>query len=78
MIRNSTPPRPAAPPEGWNRARPEVLTPPTTWPAAISLGITFIAWGFVTSPIVLGAGLVLFFVSLAGWVGDIRHERKGH
>jgi hypothetical protein len=42
----------------------------------MALGITFFAWGLVTSPVVLGMGLVLFVISLAGWIGEIRHERR--
>jgi hypothetical protein len=42
----------------------------------MALGITFFAWGLVTSPIVIGMGFVLFIVSLAGWIGEIRHERR--
>jgi len=61
---------------GWNVPKPEHIPRPTPWPAAMSLGITFFAWGLVTSPVVLGMGLVLFIVSLAGWIGEIRHERR--
>jgi hypothetical protein len=42
----------------------------------MALGITFVAWGLITSPIVLGAGCTLFAVSLAGWIGEVRHERR--
>ncbi len=61
--------------EGWNKARPEHIPPPTVWPAALALGTTFFAWGFVTSPVVLGTGLVVFTIALAGWIREIRHDR---
>lgn len=61
--------------EGWNKAKPEHIPSPTVWPAALALGITFLAWGLITSPIVLGMGLVLFTVSLWGWTREMRHER---
>jgi hypothetical protein len=61
--------------EGWNKARPEHIPPPTVWPAALALAVSFFAWGFVTSPIVLAMGLTLFTISLAGWIREIRHER---
>jgi hypothetical protein len=61
---------------GWNRPRPERIPRPTAWPPALALGITFFAWGLVTSPVVLGVGLVLFTLSLAGWIGEIRHEQR--
>ena len=42
----------------------------------MALGITFFAWGFVTSPILLGVGFTLFALSLGGWIGEIRHEGR--
>lgn len=63
-------------PSGWSRPKPEIISDPTWWPAALALGSTIIAWGFVTSFIVLVIGLVTFTVSLAGWIGDIRHEQR--
>jgi hypothetical protein len=61
---------------GWNKAKPESIPRPTVWPAALALAITFTAWGLVTSPIVLAVGVLLFAVSLGGWIGEIRHERR--
>ncbi len=62
--------------EGWNVPQPEKLPRPTWWPAALSLGVTMLLWGIVTSPVVTIAGLVVFAVSLIGWIGEICHERK--
>jgi hypothetical protein len=62
--------------EGWNRPRPERIPRPTAWPVGLALGVTFVAWGLVTSPIVLCVGVALFSVSLAGWIGEIRHEGR--
>jgi hypothetical protein len=59
---------------GWNRPKPEVIPRSTAWPPGLALGITLLAWGLITSPVVLGVGLLLFVVSLAGWIGEIRHE----
>jgi hypothetical protein len=42
----------------------------------MALGITVFAWGFVTSPILLGVGFVVFALSLGGWIGEIRHEGR--
>jgi hypothetical protein len=64
------------PREGWNIPKPDHIPRPTAWPAAMALGVTFFAWGFVTSPIVLGVGLAVFALSLAGWIGEIRHEGR--
>ncbi len=62
--------------EGWSRPKPEMLAEPTWWPAALALGATLLAWGLVTSFIVVILGAVVFVTSLAGWIGDIRHEQK--
>jgi hypothetical protein len=70
-------PPPELPP-GWNTARPENLPEPCIWPATLALGITFFAWGLVTSLIITGVGAMLFAVALAGWIRDIRHERSQH
>jgi hypothetical protein len=63
-------------PANWNPAKPEKLPEPTWWPAAIALGVTLTVWGLVASFIVFGMGLAIVIVSLAGWIGDICHERK--
>ncbi len=60
----------------WNPALPAKVPKPTQWPAALALGATFILWGLASSPIITGVGLVLFIISLTGWIQDIRHERK--
>ncbi|MGH7995191.1 MAG: hypothetical protein ACREFX_02450 [Opitutaceae bacterium] len=52
------------------------LPRPTFWPAGASLGITFVFWGLIASPVVLLVGVGLFAASLAGWIKDIRHERR--
>jgi hypothetical protein len=64
------------PPPGWIALQPEHLPAPTFWPAGFALAITFIFWGLVTSWVVLVVGVALFVASLAGWIADIRHERK--
>jgi hypothetical protein len=63
---------------GWNVPQPENLPEPCIWPATLALAITFLLWGLVTSLIITGVGGVLFGVALAGWIRDIRHERKKH
>ena len=61
--------------EGWNAPKPDVIPRPTSWPAAFALGIALVAWGLIASPVLLGVGGLVFVVSLAGWIGEIRHER---
>jgi|HubBroStandDraft_5_1064220.scaffolds.fasta_scaffold3280006_2 hypothetical protein len=65
-----------APPEGWNRPKPEVISEPTWWPAALAFGATLFVWGLVTSIVILIIGAVVTIISLIGWIGDIRHEQK--
>jgi hypothetical protein len=60
--------------EGWNTPMPEVIPRPTYFPAAMAFGLTFLLWGIITSPVVLLAGLLVIVVSLAGWIGEMRHE----
>jgi hypothetical protein len=40
------------------------------------MGVTFFAWGLITSWVVIAVGVGLFIAALAGWITDIRHERK--
>jgi hypothetical protein len=58
----------------WGIPRPEVIPRPTYFPAAMAFGLTLLLWGVVTSPVVLGVGLVVVVVSLIGWIGEMRHE----
>lgn len=70
-------PEPA--PRGQKRWIPlplEHLPLPTYWPAGLALAITFIFWGLITSWVIWAVGLLLFAVSIGGWIQDIRHERK--
>lgn len=69
---------PNPPPADWNPAKPEVIPEPSVWPPALALAITLLLWGLVTSLIITGVGIVLFIISIVGWIGDIRHERRTH
>ena len=76
---NLPPPREptaGATPPGWTPMPVEHLPLPTFWPAGFALGITFVFWGLITSWVVFAVGVVLFAGCLAGWIYDIRHERK--
>lgn len=63
-------------PPGWNRARPEKIPDPSWAPPGLALGSGLLVWGLISSWIIGAAGVGLFIVSLARWIGDIRHERK--
>ena len=67
---------PVRAPADWSAPKPETLIPPTWWPAALALGITLTAWGLIVSAIVFAIGLIVVIVALAGWIGDMCHERK--
>jgi hypothetical protein len=62
---------------GYSRPQPEHLAESTVWPVALALGITLILWGLVSSLMITGFGATLFAGALAGWITEIRHERKG-
>jgi hypothetical protein len=40
------------------------------------MGVTFFFWGLITSWVIILVGAGLFAASLAGWITEIRHERK--
>lgn len=66
--------QPGTIPPGWSEPEPKEIPRPTYWPIVMAVAITFIFWGIVTSLIISGVGILLFALSLAGWIGDIRHE----
>ena len=62
----------------WKPLPAEHLPRPTYFPAGLAMGIAFIFWGLITSLVVFVVGLALFIASLAGWITEIRYERKHH
>lgn len=64
------------PQDGWSRPKPETISEPTWWPAALAFGATLLVWGLVVSFVILIIGAIVTAVSLAGWIGDIRNEHK--
>ncbi len=54
----------------------EHLPRPTYFPAGLAMGTALIFWGFITSWVILVVGVGLFIAALAGWIAEIRHERK--
>lgn len=61
---------------GWSIPKPAITPRPTVWPAAHALGVMLFAWGIVTSLIIFLIGVAVLATSIAGWIGEIRHERK--
>jgi hypothetical protein len=75
---SDTPPPPSPERAGFIPLHPEALPRPTFWPATLAFSVTFLLWGIVSSPLITGVGGLLFLLSLAGWIGDIRHETRSH
>jgi hypothetical protein len=40
------------------------------------MGTALIFWGLITGWVVFLAGIGLFIAALAGWISEIRYERK--
>ncbi|HXS67338.1 MAG TPA: hypothetical protein VN761_00750 [Candidatus Polarisedimenticolia bacterium] len=74
MENQKQPAEPASP--QWEPLPHEHLPRPTYFPAGLAMGTTFIAWGLITSGVVFLVGVGLFIASLAGWITELRHERK--
>jgi hypothetical protein len=68
---------PIAHPE-WETLPAEHLPRPTYFPAGLAMGIAFLFWGLITSWVIIVVGLALFAASLAGWITEIRYERRHH
>jgi hypothetical protein len=68
---------PVAHPE-WEPLPAEHLPRPTYFPAGVAMGIAFLFWGLITSWVIIAVGLALFIASLAGWITEIRYERRQH
>ena len=64
--------------QNWEPLPAEHLPRPTYFPAGLAMGIAFLFWGLITSLVTFLVGLGLFIASLAGWITEIRYERKRH
>jgi hypothetical protein len=61
---------------GWKPLPYERLPQPTYFPSGLAMGTTFIFWGVITSWVIFAVGISLFTASLAGWIYEIRLQRK--
>jgi hypothetical protein len=68
--------QPPTPRPDWEPLPHEQLPRPTYFPAGLAMGTTFIFWGLITSVVIFFVGVGLFIAALAGWITEIRHERK--
>jgi hypothetical protein len=60
---------------GYSLPLPAVVPGMTWWPAAAALAVMLIGWGLITSLTIFLIGVALLATSIAGWIGEIRHER---
>ena len=61
---------------GWAPLPHEDLVRPAYFPAGLAMGTAFVFWGVITSWVVFLVGVGLFTAALAGWISEIRHERR--
>ncbi len=57
------------------KALPEKLPAPTIWPITISFGVTLLAFGVLTSPVMGITGLIMFLCGAGGWFEDLRNDQ---
>ncbi len=56
------------------KAKPEDLPRPTYWPFFLALGLTLMGWGLLSTWLFSVTGLLVFAVSLFGWINNLRNE----
>lgn len=47
---------------------------PTYYPFFLAMGVAFIAWGLIATWVLTVGGLLVFIISLIGWINILRHE----
>jgi hypothetical protein len=52
------------------------LPVPSQWPAILALAVTLVMFGVVTSLVFSAVGALLLVWSIAGWIGELRHDRR--
>jgi hypothetical protein len=62
--------------ENWSVPKPEVIPPPTLWPAVLAFGITLVGLGVLTSFLISLVGSGIFVLALIRWVGEMIHEQN--
>lgn len=62
----------------WERLPAGPLPRGTHYPAFLAMGTTLLFWGLISSWMTLFMGFCVFGFALAGWIKEIRHERKTH
>jgi hypothetical protein len=60
----------------WEKATPQELPEPTYWPFFLALSVVLVGWGLLTIWLMSVVGAVGMGISLAGWINDLRYERR--
>jgi hypothetical protein len=68
--------RPVVIPPGWNATPPERLPRAAPWPAMFAFAVMLVAWGLISSALLVLIGGALLFYALLHWIGEIRHDAK--
>ena len=63
--------------EGWSKPQGMHIPEPTYMPVVMAIGMICMLWGIVTTYLITLVGVVLFVISILGWIGELRHEH-GH
>jgi hypothetical protein len=63
-------------PPGWTACPPSHLPASTASPALLAFGVTLLAWGLVSSFVLVLVGGAVFAHSLLHWIGEIVHDAK--
>jgi hypothetical protein len=61
-------------PPGWTACNAPRPPPSTSSPALFAFGVTLVAWGLVTSLVLIVIGVALLGYALVHWIGEIRHD----
>ncbi len=72
-------PRPdagASPDDAWGEPRPAHVPRPTAWPMLCAAAVVLLFFSLASSPVVAVVGGLVFAVTLAGWIGELLHERS--
>jgi hypothetical protein len=62
--------------EGWSKPQGMHIPEPTYMPVVMAIGIICMLWGIVTTYLITLVGVVLFVISIWGWIGELRHEHR--
>ena len=63
-------------PEESSPPRPLNIPPPTFWPFITAMGTAICFWGAVLNLLVVGVGICVFVIGMAGLVGDWVREHN--